>query len=97
MYGKFQQHLQDELKAIEQAGLYKKERNIASPQSAEITLEDGKRFELHGFPLTDMLSGSFFAFASLCKKMNAPAAQNTNAPVFSFDPILLLLNSITGL
>ena len=43
MYGSFQQHLQDELKAIEQAGLYKKERTIASPQSAEITLEDGSK------------------------------------------------------
>ena len=43
MYGSFQQHLQDELKAIDQAGLYKKERNIASPQSAEITLEDGSK------------------------------------------------------
>ena len=41
MYGKFQKHLQDELSAIEQAGLYKHERNIVSPQSAEITLEDG--------------------------------------------------------
>ena len=43
MYGKFQQHLQDELKAIEEAGLYKKERNIASAQSAEITLQDGSK------------------------------------------------------
>ena len=43
MYGKFQKHLQDELKAIEEAGLYKKERNIASPQSAEITLQDGSK------------------------------------------------------
>ena len=25
--------------------------------NVEITLEDGNRFELHGFPLTDMLSG----------------------------------------
>ena len=41
MYGKFQKYLQDELKAIEEAGLYKKERNIASAQSAEITLQDG--------------------------------------------------------
>ena len=41
MYGKFQKHLQDELAAIKEAGLYKNERNIASPQSAEITLEDG--------------------------------------------------------
>ncbi len=43
MYGSFQQHLQDELKAIDRAGLYKKERNIASPQSAEITLEEGSK------------------------------------------------------
>ena len=41
MYGKFQEYLQNELKSIEEAGLYKKERVIASPQSAEITLEDG--------------------------------------------------------
>ena len=43
MYGKFQKYLQDELKAIEDAGLYKKERNICSPQGAEITLEGGKK------------------------------------------------------
>ena len=43
MYGKFQQHLKDELAAIKEAGLYKNERNIASPQSAEITLEDGSK------------------------------------------------------
>ena len=43
MYGKFQKYLQDELKAIEGAGLYKHERNICSPQGAEITLEGGKK------------------------------------------------------
>ena len=43
MYGKFQKHLQDELASIEQAGLYKKERNIVSAQGAEITLEDGSK------------------------------------------------------
>ena len=43
MYGKFQKYLQDELKAIEDAGLYKHERNICSPQGAEITLEGGKK------------------------------------------------------
>ncbi len=43
MYGKFQQYLKDELAAIEEAGLYKRERNIASQQSAEITLEDGSK------------------------------------------------------
>ena len=43
MYGKFQQFLSDELASIEAAGLYKNERNIASAQSAEITLEDGSK------------------------------------------------------
>ncbi len=43
MYGKFQKHLQDELASIEAAGLYKRERNITSPQSAEITLQDGSK------------------------------------------------------
>ena len=43
MYGKFQKHLADELASIKEAGLYKNERNIASAQSAEITLEDGSK------------------------------------------------------
>ncbi len=43
MYGKFQKYLQDELKSIDEAGLYKRERNIASAQSAEITLQDGSK------------------------------------------------------
>ncbi len=43
MYGNFQKYLQDELKAIEEAGLYKRERVICSPQSAEITLADGSK------------------------------------------------------
>ena len=43
MYGKFQSHLQQELKAIDEAGLYKRERTIASPQGAEITLQDGSK------------------------------------------------------
>ena len=43
MYGDFKQHLQNELAAIDEAGLYKRERNIASQQSAEITLEDGSK------------------------------------------------------
>jgi glycine C-acetyltransferase len=42
MYGKMQQHLQNELKAIEKAGLYKKERIIVSPQKAEITVNSGQ-------------------------------------------------------
>ena len=43
MYGSFQKHLQAELKAIDEAGLYKRERNICSPQGAEITLQDGSK------------------------------------------------------
>ncbi len=43
MYGKFQEHLQQELNSIKDAGLYKNERNIVSPQSAEIVLEDGSK------------------------------------------------------
>ena len=43
MYGKFQKHLQDELKAIDEAGLYKRERMICSAQGAEITLADGSK------------------------------------------------------
>lgn len=38
MYGKIQQHLQNELNTIEQNGLFKKERIINSPQGAEITV-----------------------------------------------------------
>jgi len=43
MYGKIQQHLAAELETIKDNGLYKKERIIASPQDAEITLESGQR------------------------------------------------------
>lgn len=42
MYGKFQQHLQQELEGIREAGLYKTERIIVSPQGAVIKLEDGR-------------------------------------------------------
>lgn len=43
MYQKFQSHLKKELSDIENAGLYKNERIIVSPQGAEITLQDGKK------------------------------------------------------
>jgi len=42
MYGKLKEHLQKELTSIREAGLYKNERLIASPQSASIKLKDGK-------------------------------------------------------
>lgn len=37
----FMQHLQNELCAIEEAGLYKRERVLVSPQGSRITLADG--------------------------------------------------------
>jgi glycine C-acetyltransferase len=42
MYGKLQQHLQQELADIKAAGLYKSERIIVSEQGAEITLNTGQ-------------------------------------------------------
>lgn len=41
MYGKMKAHLRDELNAIAEQGLFKKERVIASVQDAVIRLEDG--------------------------------------------------------
>ncbi len=43
MYGKFQEYLQAEINDIKNSGLYKNERNITSPQSAEILLENGTK------------------------------------------------------
>lgn len=40
MYQKFQQHLTKELQEIRDAGLYKNERIIASPQAAGIKVEN---------------------------------------------------------
>ncbi|MFO8022751.1 MAG: glycine C-acetyltransferase [Perlabentimonas sp.] len=42
MYGKIKEHLANELKSIEEAGLYKKERIITSPQQARITVNTGQ-------------------------------------------------------
>ena len=39
MYGKLQQHLQNELKEIKEAGLYKEERLIEGPQQAAIQVQ----------------------------------------------------------
>jgi len=43
MYGKIKEHLTTELETIKENGLYKKERIIASPQGAEITLDSGQK------------------------------------------------------
>ena len=42
MYGKIQDHLKKELSDIREAGLYKEERIIVSPQQAEIQLDSGQ-------------------------------------------------------
>ncbi|WP_425638113.1 glycine C-acetyltransferase [Algoriphagus yeomjeoni] len=43
MFDQFRPKLQEELKGIEEAGLFKKERVITSPQSAEITIAGGQK------------------------------------------------------
>ena len=42
MYGKIKDHLQKELKEIEEAGLYKKERIITTPQGANVHVSTGE-------------------------------------------------------
>ncbi len=41
MYGKIKQHLSAELKAIEEGGIFKRERIITSPQGANVTISTG--------------------------------------------------------
>ncbi|GGW57838.1 2-amino-3-ketobutyrate coenzyme A ligase [Winogradskyella epiphytica] len=43
MYGDIKYHLQEEIESIKDAGLYKEERIITSPQGAEITLNTGQK------------------------------------------------------
>lgn len=43
MYGAIKTHLQEEIKAIKNDGLFKEERIITSPQGAEITLNSGQK------------------------------------------------------
>lgn len=43
MYSNFQDYLSSQLREIKEAGLYKNERVIVSPQGAEITLESGQK------------------------------------------------------
>ncbi|MGB7393581.1 MAG: glycine C-acetyltransferase [Pricia sp.] len=43
MYGKIKEHLQKELKQIEEDGLFKKERIITSPQDAVIEISTGEK------------------------------------------------------
>ncbi len=41
MYGKIKQHLQDELNAIQEAGIFKRERVITTPQGARVKVNNG--------------------------------------------------------
>ncbi len=43
MYEQFKPKLEQELQSIEEAGLFKRERTITSPQAAEITIAGGKK------------------------------------------------------
>jgi glycine C-acetyltransferase len=43
MYSNYQNHLEGIIKEIKEAGLYKNERVIVSPQGAEITLDSGQK------------------------------------------------------
>lgn len=43
MYGNLQAHLQQEIEAIKEAGLFKSERIISTPQGPEVTLNDGRK------------------------------------------------------
>ena len=42
MYGKLKEHLQNELKAIQDGGIYKRERIIVSPQGANVKVSTGE-------------------------------------------------------
>ncbi len=55
MYGKFKEHLQQELAAIEAAGLYKRERVICSPQRAEI--------EVAGKPVLNFCANNYLGLS----------------------------------
>jgi glycine C-acetyltransferase len=43
MYSQYQDHLKSQIREIKDAGLYKQERVIVSPQGAEITLDTGQK------------------------------------------------------
>ena len=42
MYGKMKEFLKSELHAIEEGGIYKRERVITSPQGANVTVSTGE-------------------------------------------------------
>ena len=42
MYGKLKDHLETELKSIDEAGIYKRERVITTPQGANVHVSTGE-------------------------------------------------------
>ena len=42
MYGKLKQHLQQELQAIQEGGIFKRERIITTPQGARVSVSTGE-------------------------------------------------------
>src|SRR5277367_25638 len=57
MYGTFQEHLRNKLDEIESAGLYKRERVIAGPQQAEITVAGGS-------PVLNLCANNYLGLAN---------------------------------
>jgi glycine C-acetyltransferase len=57
MYGKVQQHLQEKIAGIQNAGLYKQERIISSPQSARITVASDR-------PVLNLCANNYLGLAN---------------------------------
>lgn len=64
MYGKLEQYLKDELQSIEDAGLFKRERVITSPQGAVITIASGQE-------VINFCSNNYLGLSSHPKVMQA--------------------------
>jgi glycine C-acetyltransferase len=57
MYGSFEQHLRKKIEDIEEAGLYKRERVIAGPQQAEVTV-------VGGTPVLNLCANNYLGLAN---------------------------------
>ncbi len=64
MYGKLEQYLKDELQSIQDAGLFKRERVITSPQGAVITIASGQE-------VINFCSNNYLGLSSHPKVMQA--------------------------
>ncbi|MBD3630047.1 glycine C-acetyltransferase [Cyclobacterium sp.] len=67
MFGSIQAQLQEEIKNLKAAGLYKTERIIHSPQDAEILLKDGK-------PVLNFCANNYLGLSSHPKVIDAAKA-----------------------